>query len=55
MTHADLAMWDALDGIISWVAGANFDGFPGVQAFFDAIKARPNIAAYLASDRRPKG
>jgi len=55
LTHADIAMWDILDSITTWVAGADFTGFEQVQTFFDAIKARPNIAAYLGSDRRPKG
>lgn len=55
LTHADIAVWDILDSMTAWVAGATLDGYPRLAAFFAAIKARPRIAAYLASDRRPGG
>ena len=55
LSHADIAVWDILDSMTTWVAGANLDGFPRLAAFYAAIKARPRIAAYLASDRRPAG
>jgi glutathione S-transferase len=55
LTHADVAVWDAIDAILTWVAGATLDGHPRLARFYDALRARPRIAAYLASDRRPKG
>jgi glutathione S-transferase len=55
VTHADLAVWDALDACLQWVEGARLDGFPRLAAFQDAIAARPRIAAYLRSDRRAQG
>lgn len=55
VTHADIAMWDVLDSITTWVSGAILDEFPRVERFYAAIKDRPNIAAYLQSERRPNG
>jgi len=55
LTHADVAVWDALDAILQWVAGASLAGAPRLAAFYDALKARPRIAAYLSSARRPQG
>ena len=47
LSYADIAVWDALDGFVVYVDGANFDGFPRVSAFYDAIAARPALAGYL--------
>ena len=55
LTQADLAVWDALDAIITWIDGATFASFARVQKFYESIKARPAIASYLASDRRIQG
>lgn len=55
LTHADVAVWDALDACLQWVEGASLAESPRLAAFFDAFRARPRIAAYLASDRRVKG
>lgn len=57
ITHADIAVWDILDSMQEWVAGARdaMAEFPRVQRFFETIAARPRIAAYLASDQRPRG
>ncbi len=52
LTHADVAVWDILDSMTSWVKGATLDGWPRVAEFYAGIKSRPRIAAYLASDRR---
>jgi glutathione S-transferase len=52
LTHADIAVWDILDSMTTWVSGATLDGYPRLAEFFAAIKSRPRIAAYLASDRR---
>jgi glutathione S-transferase len=55
ITHADIAVYDALDAVLQWVEGATLDGCPRLQAFMAAIAARPRIAAYLASERRASG
>ncbi len=55
LSHADIAVWDILDSMTAWVAGATLDGYPRLAEFHAAIKSRPRIAAYLASDRRPAG
>ena len=55
ITWADLAVFDILDSMVQWVQGANLDNHPRVARFFDAIRERPRIAAYLASDRRASG
>ena len=52
LTHADIAVWDILDSMTSWVKGASLDGYPRLAEFYAGIKSRPRIAAYLASDRR---
>lgn len=54
ITHADIAVFDILDSMAEWVRGAELSGHPRLQAFFEAVRARPRIAAYLASDRRAK-
>ena len=55
LTHADIAVWDILDSMISWVTGATLEGWPRLAEFYAAIKSRPRIGAYLASDRRVNG
>jgi glutathione S-transferase len=55
LTHADIAVWDILDSMTTWVAGATLEGWPRLAEFHAGIKSRPRIAAYLASDRRPNG
>lgn len=55
LTHADIAVWDILDSMTTWVAGATLDGWPRIAEFYAGIKSRPQIAAYLASDRRVNG
>ena len=52
LTPADVAVWDALDAIVTWVEGATFGAFGRVEKFYESVKARPAIAMYLASDRR---
>lgn len=47
LTHADIAVWDALDGVLSKVKGATLDGHPALQAFFDRIAALPALRDYL--------
>ncbi len=52
LTQADVAVWDTLDAIKTWIEGADFGAFGRVEKFYESIKARPAIAEYLASDRR---
>ena len=54
LAHADIAVWDILDSIKTWIAGATLEGFPRLERFFEAIATRPRIATYLNSDRRPQ-
>jgi glutathione S-transferase len=49
--HADLAVWDVLDAVTTYIPGATLDGHPRLSAFCDAVRALPPVAAYLA--RRP--
>lgn len=55
LTHADVAIFDALDAILTWVPGATLDAHPRLAAFYQAVRSRPRIAAYLASPRRANG
>jgi glutathione S-transferase len=48
-THADIAVWDALDLVLSKVKGATLEGHPGLQAFRDRIAQLPTLAPYLQS------
>ena len=52
VTQADVAVWDALDAILTRIEGASFGAFRRVEKFYEAVAARPAIAAYLASGRR---
>jgi glutathione S-transferase len=52
VTQADVAVWDAIDAIVNWIEGVTLATFRRVERFYEAIAARPAIAAYLASDRR---
>jgi len=52
-TVADAAWFDMIDNHLRiW---SNFlDQFPQSKAFFERVRSRPNIAAYLKSSRRPE-
>jgi len=54
-THADVAVWDALDAIVTWIPGAELSAFSRVTAFYTRFADEPRIAAYLQSDRRIPG
>lgn len=54
LTHADLAWWDALDQVLDTVPGATIPQGTAVAAFRERIRARPRVAAYLTSERRPQ-
>lgn len=47
VTHADIAVWDALDGMLTRVKGASLDGFPGLAKFREHIAGLPQLAGYL--------
>ncbi len=53
LTVADLALWYVLEMIRDNELGAPLQACPALSAFFERIAARPRIAAYLASPRRP--
>jgi glutathione S-transferase len=53
LTVADLALWYLLEIVKDNGLGAALEGCPGLAAFFARVAARPRIAAYLASPRRP--
>ena len=48
LSHADVAIWDALDQICGRLPGASLDSHPRLSAFQAAFAARPAIARYLA-------
>ncbi len=52
LTPADLAVWDALDAVLTWIEGAEIGTFGRIERFYESIKARPALAEYLGSDRR---
>ena len=55
LSHADLSMFQALEGLAYAVPRAfarASAATPGVLALRERVRARPRIAAYLASDRR---
>jgi len=51
LSMADVCLLEVLL-MVDEEAPASFDEYPKVKAFYHATKAIPNIAAYLASDRR---
>jgi glutathione S-transferase len=53
LTLADLALWYLLELLKDNGLGAGLPACPALAAFFGRIAARPRIAAYLASPRRP--
>ena len=52
LTHADIAVWDVLDVIVGNIQSANLDDFSRLQAFYDALRSRPAVAAYVESGKR---
>jgi glutathione S-transferase len=53
LTVADLALWYLLELVRDNGLGAALEQCPALTGFFGRIAARPKIAAYLASPRRP--
>lgn len=52
LTHADIAVWDVLDAILSNIEAASLDGVPHLQDFYAAIRNRPEVVAYIESGER---
>ena len=52
LTHADAAVWDVLNAMVTYVPGASLEGFSRVEGFYKAFSERDAVAAYLKSDRR---
>lgn len=52
LSHADIAVWDVLDAILSNIDAAKLDGFLHLTAFYDTFRARPAVAAYIESGER---
>lgn len=48
-THADIAVWDVLDAILTYVDGASLDGHARVAEFRERIAKIEPLAAYLAA------
>jgi glutathione S-transferase len=51
-THADVAVWDIFDSLITRVSGVTLADHPRLMAFQNAFAERPRIASYLSSERR---
>lgn len=51
LTHADIAVWDAVDAVLSNVPGTSLEGFPRLAKFREEIAGRSAVAAYLAQRR----
>ena len=51
-THADIAVWDVLDAIAVNIRSARLEGFSRLQAFYDTVRSRPAVAAYIESGKR---
>lgn len=49
LTHADIAVWDVLNAFDEYIPAANMDDYAAVQTFYESVRARPALAAYLAS------
>jgi len=54
-SFADLQLFQIVDVVVESCAKSVLDGFPVLKDFHHRIAVRPNIAAFLASDRRLHG
>jgi glutathione S-transferase len=48
LSVADIALWDVVDAVTTFIPGATLAGHDRLQAFVHAFAARPPVAAYLA-------
>jgi glutathione S-transferase len=53
VTVADLALWYAVELAVDNGLGAGLDARPLLKGWYGRVAARPRIAAYLGSPRRP--
>ena len=53
VTVADLALWYAVELAVDNGLGAGLDACPHLKAWYGRVAARPRIAEYLRSARRP--
>ncbi|MEX0941174.1 MAG: glutathione S-transferase family protein [Pseudomonadales bacterium] len=51
-TQTDVALWDALDPIVTRLDGTGFRGFAHIAEFYERISELPGISDYFESDRR---
>lgn len=51
-SHADIAVWDALDAVLNDVKGATLDGFPLLTEFRERIAGLPGLVPYLQSRKK---
>ena len=49
LTHADIAMWDVVNAILENIPEANLNGHAALAAFYESVRERPAVAAYLAT------
>ena len=49
LTHADIAMWDALNAFQENIPSASLDGYAALQAFYDSFGRRQAVSAYIKS------
>ncbi len=48
-TQADIAVWDVLDAMLTYVPGASLAGHPRVEALHATIASAPTLEEYLAA------
>jgi glutathione S-transferase len=53
LSVADLALWYAVELAVDNGLGGGLDAHPVLKAWYGRVAARPRIAAYLGSPRRP--
>jgi glutathione S-transferase len=49
LSFADVAVWDVLNAMVTYIEPASLDGFVRLQEFHDGFAARPAVASYLAA------
>jgi glutathione S-transferase len=46
-TQADVAFWDALNSVLTFIPNASLDGYPKVEAFYHRLAQWPSWQSYL--------
>jgi len=49
LTHADIAVWDVVNAILENLPEANLHGHAALATFYESVRQRPEVAAYLTS------